>query len=97
MCSDKSMVIVTPFQEKKKQRYKIFILIAAILGLFFVAWYKFFPKQPSALRALPQKPERININFDVLKNPILTKLFPFDPVPNFKPEDAGRNNPFQPY
>lgn len=96
------MVIVTPFQEKKKQRYKIFILIAAILGLFFVAWYKFFPKQPSAPRALPQKPERIDINFGVLKNPILdpenpAKLTSFEGVPVFNPQDAGRSNPFQPY
>ena len=91
------MVIVTPFQEKKKQRNLIFILILAIFGIVFLVWYKFFPKRSSTPRVLPEKPAKITINFNVLKNPFLTELTPFEGITPFKPEDAGRNNPFNPY
>jgi hypothetical protein len=91
------MVIVTPFQEKKKQRYLVLIIILAILGTAFIIWYKVLPKQSSTPRVFSEKQPEIKINFDVLKSPILTKLSPFKGIPLFKPEDAGRSNPFQPY
>ena len=91
------MVIVTPFQAKKKQRYLIVILILAILGAVFLIWYKFLSKRSSTPRVLPEKPPEININFDVLKNPILDKLTSFEGIPPFKPEDAGRSDPLQLY
>jgi len=91
------MVIVTPFQQKKKQRNLIIILILALFGAAFLIWYKFFSKKPSAPRLLPEKPAKITINFNVLKNPFLTELTPFKEITPFKPEDAGRSNPFNPY
>ena len=91
------MVIVTPFQAKKKQRYLILILVVSLLGIGFVVWYKFLPQQPKTSHTLPQKPPEIDINFDVLKNPFLSKLSPFEGIPYFNPADAGRSNPLQPY
>jgi hypothetical protein len=94
------MVIVTPFQRKKKQRYLVLIIIIALLGTIFIVWYKFLPKQSSVSRSLPEKPPRIDINFNILKDPILTNetgLKSFEGIPPFNPIDAGRSNPFQPY
>lgn len=91
------MAIVTPFQEKKKQRYLILILILAALGIAFIVWYRFLPRQAATMHVLPEKPEKININFDFLKNPLLTKLTPFEGIRPLNPEDSGRSNPFQPY
>lgn len=91
------MVIVTPFQVKKKQRYLVLILILSLLGIGFVVWYKFLPKQSTGSHVLPQKLPEIKIDFDVLKNPLLLKLSPFEGIPPFNPEDAGRSNPFQSY
>lgn len=95
------MVLVASFQEKKKQRFLFIFLFLAIPGLIFLIWYKFFPKQPSAPRILNEKPQRIDINFDFLKNPILRDtavgLTSFEKIPLYNPKDAGRGNPFQPY
>ena len=92
------MVLVTPFQQKKKQVYLKVILVIAILGIIFIAWYKYYlPKHPSIPRILPEKPPKININFDVLNNPILSKLFPFEEISPLNPEEAGRSDPFKPY
>lgn len=91
------MVLITPFQEKKKQRYLILILILAVLSTAFIVWYRFLPKHPSAPRILPEKPPKIIINFDILKNPLLANLAPFEGIPPFNPDEAGRSNPFQPY
>lgn len=91
------MVIVTPFQAKKKQRYFILILVVSLLGIAFIVRYKFLPKQLTTSHVLPPKPAEININFEVLKSPLLSKLSPFEGIPYFNPEDAGRSNPLQPY
>ena len=96
------MVIITPFQEKKKQRYLILIIIIALLGTIFLVWYKFYlPKHTPTPRISSVKKPRIDINFDILKSPILTNeetgLKAFEGIPWFNPEDAGRSNPFQPY
>lgn len=90
------MVIVTPFQEKKKQRYLLFILGIAIFGMVFTFWYRSFRREPSSPRVLPQKPPEIKINFEMLKSPILTKLQPFEKIAPFE-DEVGRGNPFIPY
>jgi Na+/melibiose symporter-like transporter len=90
------MVLVTPFQEKKKQRYLILILVIAIFGTVFVVWSRFFNREPPAPHILPQKPQEIKINFDMLKSDILKELKPFEKIAPFEGE-AGRGNPFIPY
>ena len=91
------MVIVTPFQEKKKQRYLLFLLGIAILGMVFAFWYsRYFKREPSSSHVLPQKPAEIKIDFDMLKSPILTELQPFEKIAPFE-EGAGRENPFVSY
>jgi len=90
------MVIVTPFQEKKKQRYMIVILIIAALCIFFVIWYKYFPKQKSSPRIMPEKPPKIEINYGILKSKILQELQLFEEIPPLS-GDVGRSNPFEPY
>jgi uncharacterized membrane protein YpjA len=91
------MVIVTPFQEKKKQRYLLFLLGIAILGIIFTFWYsRYFKREPSSSHVLPPKPPEIKINFEMLKSPILTELQPFENIAPLE-EGAGRENPFIPY
>lgn len=90
------MVIVTPFQQKKKQRYLFLVLGIVIFGMIFALWYRSSQRAPSSPRVLPQKPPEININFDILKSPILTELRPFTDITPFKGE-VGRENPFRLY
>ncbi|MCH8741425.1 hypothetical protein IH779_00830 [Patescibacteria group bacterium] len=82
---------------KKKDR-KIFNWILLIIALILVAWFgrDFFVK-PSFLSpsSLPQE-KKTEINFEVLKNPLLQDLQPFEEIPSFEGE-TGRENPFLPY
>jgi len=90
------MVIVTTLQGNKKQRYLLLLLGIAILGIVFALWYRFFNREPSSPRTLPQKPSEIKINFDILKSPILRELKPFEKIVPFE-DEVGRENPFIPY
>ena len=90
------MVLVTPFQGNKKQRYLLLLLGIAILGMVFTLWYRSLSKEPSSSHILPQKPPEIKINFNMLKSDILKELETFKKIVPFE-DEAGRGNPFIPY
>jgi hypothetical protein len=66
-----------------------------LIGALFLIWNYFFLKAPPPV-SKPAPPREIKINFDILKNPILEKLQPFEFIPLFE-EKPGRENPFTPY
>lgn len=85
---------IIPTEKKKRQKYLIFILGIVVVLVAFVVWYNFFAG-PATLppEITPVKPREIKINFEVLENPILEALQPFEEIPPFE-EEVGRENPF---
>ncbi|MBU4299037.1 hypothetical protein KJ636_03280 [Patescibacteria group bacterium] len=84
------------FQEKeRKQRYWIFVFIIIIFAVFFVFRSDISQKKTS-LPLTTYKPPKIEINFEVLKNPFLKELLPYEEIKPFQ-EKVGRENPFLPY
>lgn len=89
---------ITFIKEKKKQQYLIFVLIG-IIGLISV--YFVFLKKPGVspilLVPLPE-PQKIEINFEVLEDPIFEEFQAPEEIPPLKDtEELGRENPFEPY
>lgn len=86
---------ITLFQTRKRQRYLILVLIAIIPVIFLVLWYGFFIKEKAFL---PESLElkRIEIGWEVLKDPRLEALQSFEEIVPFG-EEVGRENPFVPY
>lgn len=89
------------FSEKRKtQRNLIFVFGAIILITAFVMWKGLFNKSPQTpTQAVAPTIKKIEIAWEVLKNPIFEKLIPIEHI---KPLDtkeikAGRDNPFLPY
>lgn len=86
-------------RERKKQRRLLFIFGGLILAILSVFLFNLVKKSQPAGEAVPAavaKPEKIEINFHVLKNPILKELQPYIEPSPFSGE-PGRDNPFSPY
>lgn len=82
---------------KKKDR-KIFNLILLIIALVVATWFgrDFFVEPFFLSPSSPSQAKKVEINFEVLKNPLLQDLQPFEEIPSFEGE-TGRENPFLPY
>ncbi|MBU4481508.1 hypothetical protein KKH59_04330 [Patescibacteria group bacterium] len=84
------------FQEKeRKQKYWIFVFIIIIFAVFFVFRSGIFQKKIFP-PLTTYNPPKIEINFEVLKNPFLKELLPYEEIKPFQ-EKVGRENPFLPY
>ena len=90
-------------RKKKKEKYLVIALVVAIPIIIFIFWYGFLRKEkPSIDRTtLPRESfSRVNINFQVLEDPILQELTSFPELPYFPSAEEGnlgRNEPFLPY
>lgn len=86
-------------EEKKKQKLLILIVIAAIVITIIILWFGVFSKK-SNLNIVEIKPEsliqEINVDFNVLNDPIFDDLKIFEEIPKFEGE-IGRENPFLAY
>jgi len=87
------MEVLSP--RSKQQRNILFILFALIF--IWLLWFgrDFF----ITILPLPPPPQplpRVEINFEVLKNPLLKNLVSLEAIPPFEGE-VGRENPFLPY
>ncbi|MFH1036846.1 MAG: hypothetical protein V1756_02185 [Patescibacteria group bacterium] len=79
-------------KKDNKQLYLIFVLIAVLLITFFVYRQKnFVPGIPISFEA-----KKIEINFQLLENPMLKELQPFEEIKAFE-GTVGRENPFLSY
>jgi len=86
---------ITFVEKAKRQRYLIFVFSLVILITAFILWRGYFAEKP------PEKPilkpsRKIEIDFEVLKNPILEKFQPVEKIEEIK-EGIGRETPFLPY
>lgn len=89
-----------------KIRQKKIIWILLLLILIWAVWSSrdFFVKISSPPPP-PSQPKKAEINFGVLKNPLLQGLQPFEEIPTFEfeegvavpEEEIGRENPFLPF
>jgi hypothetical protein len=96
-------------QQNKKQKILIFILVSCLVLTGLVLWLGFFsPSQPSSQDYITENTENtdlssdeIEIEFDVLKNPLLKELQPFSEIQPLENSTStggkGRQNPFLPY
>ena len=86
---------VTFLEERKKQKNLIWILLIVVLITVFILWQGFFKK--SVLKIETLTPEiayrKITINFQILENPFLKELQPFEQIGPYEGK-IGRENPF---
>ncbi len=92
------MAITFIEKRKRKTQYLVVVLIIVILITGVVLWRGFFARERSVLPPveIETPTQKVEINFEALKNPILDELQPFEVIPPFEGE-VGRENPFRPY
>jgi len=96
-------MVISFTQKRKNQKYLVLVFVALISLIAFVFLSGFFKKEEITTSMVSQtisKPiPKIEINFNVLENPIFKKLFePFPDLPAGLPSGSvGRENPFLPY
>jgi len=93
-------MVITFLQREKIQKYLILVFLIIILIIAVILWHVFFREAKFIELIEPKKisipPKKIEIDFELLKNPIFKELEPFEEIPPFEGE-IGRENPFIPY
>jgi len=85
-------------EQIKKQKYLIWVFAIVILIAIFVFWKGFFAKEkPPEVVIIPIPTKKIEINFEIFKNPLLEELQPIEKIIPETGVETGRNNPFLPY
>jgi len=85
-------------EQIKKQKYLILVFIIVISITVIVLWKGFFSKaKPPQAEVLPLPVKKIEINFEIFKNPLLNELEPIEKIIPETGVKAGRENPFLPY
>jgi len=88
---------ITFLQRRKIQKYLIPVFIVVILITIIVIWSGFLREdetiEPVKILIPPKK---VEVDFEVLKSPILEELEPFEEISPFE-EKIGRENPFISY
>jgi len=98
---------ITFLEERKIQKRFILILGIILLIIALVIWQGFFVKEKSIWEAgeVLKPAKKIEINFEILKSPVLKGLEPFEEIKTYEEEISegvvtekiGRENPFLPY
>lgn len=97
---------ITFLEKRKIQRYYIIIFGIILLVTTLVIWRGFFVKEkPIFLEEVTKPLKKVEIDFNILENPILKELQPFEEIEPFREviveeeiiEKIGRENPFAPY
>jgi len=87
---------ITFLEEKKSKNYLVlFSGILLLLAISILIW-RVLIQPEKVLPSTPIRPPEVKINFEVLKNPILKELQPFEEIKPFT-GPIGRENPFLPY
>lgn len=86
---------ITFFKGKREKQLAAVLLVILLFGVLFVIW-QFFLAKPPPLSLPISKPSLIEIDFELLKSPLLENLIPFEKIPPLE-EAIGRENPFVPY
>ena len=90
---------ITFLEERKIQKYLVWILGIVLLIIALVIWRGFFVKEiPVSPEEIVKPSKKIEINFDILESSILKGLQPFEEIEQIGEEvEIGRENPFRPY
>ena len=88
---------IAPLLQIKKQKYLILILTAAFLVSAFVIYQGFIKEEKPQTAESPYfLPQKIKIDFGILKDSVLEQFKDYERIQSFKGE-IGRKNPFIPY
>lgn len=94
-------MVITFTQKKKTQKYLVIVFVALLAIIAFVFLSDLFKKQEEvpAIESVSEIVPQVEINFQILDDPILKKLSePYPELPSVLPaEEIGRGNPFLPY
>jgi hypothetical protein len=92
---------ITILEKRKFQRNLILVFLGVCIITGIVLWRGFFAQESkSGVKEVSEtiKPKKVEINFEVLKSPLLSDLQDFEEI---KPLDdsirIGRENPFLSY
>lgn len=91
---------ITFAEKEKRQKNLVFVFIVAVFVAVLIFYFGYFLKkekpQPAETKpvVLPQK---VEINFEFLKNPIFGELQVFEKIGPAKPEEIGRKDPDNPF
>jgi len=97
---------ITFLEERKIQKYFVYILGIILLIIVLIIWQGFFVEEKPISPGEIVKPNKsIEIDFEILESPILKGLQPFEEIEPFKEvivegeviKKIGRENPFVPY
>ena len=84
--------------KQKRLVYLIIIFIVLVIIALFVFSKSFFVKQPSIPSGTSFGLQEISINFNILENPFVQMLEPFEEISYPSEEiEIGRENPFITY
>ncbi|OHA62113.1 MAG: hypothetical protein A2117_00625 [Candidatus Wildermuthbacteria bacterium GWA2_46_15] len=83
-------------EQKKRQQYLILVFTIVILATAIVFWFGVFKKPIETPPSSSLPIRKIEINFQVFDQSLLSELELFEEVPAFEGV-LGRNNPFLPY
>ncbi len=87
----------TFFQQRKNQKYLIFVLMSALLLISIVVWQVVISREKEKKVGEPRVlPPQIKIDLEILENPVLKEFHVFEKIKPFEGE-IGRENPFVPY
>jgi hypothetical protein len=90
--------MVTVYQKIKRQQILIIVFLVVVLITVSI-WYLGGKKTQFVPPVQPVETpfKKVEINFQVLENPLLKELEFYEKIGPIKPEEVGRENPFLPW
>ena len=94
---------ITFLEKRKRLEYLVPILVVLFFLTIVILWQGFFTSKVAThifdIDTFEEVPQRIEIDFQALKDPFLDTLVPFEEIVPWEgtDEDLGRENPFLPY
>ena len=85
-------------EQVKRQRLLLLVFLIILAAISLVIWRGFFIKEGLPIEEVskPAITKKIEINFQILQNPLLEEFQPFEEITPFE-EKTGRENPFMSY
>jgi hypothetical protein len=89
---------ITFLEKRQRLQYLIPVLIGLLLVTLFVVWQGYFVKEeiPTFIEPFKRPLKKVEINFQLLKDPIFQVLQPFEEI-SPPEEELGREDPFTPH
>ena len=89
---------ITFVERIKKQKILVYIFLALILITILIVWKGYFGGETIEEGIIVRPVKIIEIDFEVLKHPLLGELEPMEKIGPIEPgTEIGKENPFLPY